>query len=200
MPEPIEFFFDYASPYGYFAGLRIDALAAAHGRTVAWKPILLGAVFKVTGSRPNMDIPLRGDYLAHDVRRIARRLGVPFAWPSVIPVNGLAGSRAVWWATARDPMLGRRLAAALYHAYWGEGRDIGPVGTVVEIAAGLGIPAEAVGAALQDPAVKDRLRAEVDGAIARGVCGSPFVIVDGEPFWGWDRLDMVDAWLAEGGW
>ncbi|HEY0834685.1 MAG TPA: DsbA family protein, partial [Azospirillum sp.] len=60
-------------------------------------------------------------------------------------------------------------------------------------------PAE-VTAAVQDPAVKDRLRAETDRAIARGVFGAPFVLVGDEPFWGWDRLDMVDSWLERGGW
>jgi 2-hydroxychromene-2-carboxylate isomerase len=55
-------------------------------------------------------------------------------------------------------------------------------------------------AALADPAVKARLRAEVDAAIARGVFGSPYFVVDGEPFWGHDRLDQVERWLATGGW
>jgi 2-hydroxychromene-2-carboxylate isomerase len=77
---------------------------------------------------------------------------------------------------------------------------MGETAALLEVAGGLDIDVEPLAAALQDPAVKDRLRAEVDAAIAKGVCGSPFVFVDGEPFWGHDRLDQVDRWLETGGW
>ncbi|CAO3414358.1 DsbA family protein [Azospirillum doebereinerae] len=204
MPDPIDFYFDFASPYGYFASLRIDELAAAHGRSVTWRPILLGAVFKVTGMKPNLEQPLRGEYLTLDAGRIARLLGAPFTFPDSAPVNGVAASRAVYWLADEHPEQAKLLARALYHAHFAEGRDIGPADTVAEIAArtlgSLGIDRAAVSAALQDQTVKDRLRSATDEAVERGVFGSPFVIVDDEPFWGWDRLDMVDRWLATGGW
>ncbi|MDR6774049.1 2-hydroxychromene-2-carboxylate isomerase [Azospirillum sp. BE72] len=204
MPDPIDFYFDFASPYGYFASLRIDELAAKHGRAVTWRPVLLGAIFKVTGMKPNLQQPLRGEYLTHDVGRIARLTGAPFTFPDSAPVNGVAASRAFYWLTDEHPEQAKLLARALYHAHFAEGRDIGPAETVAEIAGrtlgSLGIDRAAVTAALQDPMVKDRLRMETDDAVERGVFGSPFVIVDGEPFWGWDRLDMVERWLATGGW
>lgn len=204
MPDPIDFYFDFASPYGYFASLRVDALAAAHGRSVTWRPILLGAVFKVTGMKPNLEQPLRGEYLTHDVGRIARLTGAPFAFPDSAPVNGVAASRAFYWLTDAHPEQAKLLARALYHAHFGEGRDIGPADVVAEIAertlGGLGYDRAAVRTALGDQTVKDRLRGETEQAVARGVFGSPFVLVDEEPFWGWDRLDMLDRWLSSGGW
>lgn len=200
MGAAIDFYFDFSSPYGYFASLRIDDLAAKHGRAVTWHPILLGAVFKVTGMKPNMVQPLRGDYLRHDVQRIARLTGAPFAWPAVMPSNSLAATRAYWWLAGRDAAVARRLARAIYHAHWGEGRDIGPVEVVAEVAASLGLDRAEVTAATQDPAVKERVREETDRAIARGVFGAPFVLIGDEPFWGWDRLDMADSWLERGGW
>lgn len=200
MADPIDFYFDFASPYGYFASLRIDELAAAHGRTVSWHPILLGAVFKVTGMKPNLEQPLRGEYLVHDVGRIARLTGAPFTFPDSAPVNGVAASRAFYWLVDSHPEQAKLLARTLYRAHFAEGRDIAPAETVAEIAATLGHDRAAVLAGLQDPAVKDRLRQETDGAVDRGVFGSPFVLVDEEPFWGWDRLDMLDRWLATGGW
>ena len=200
MAEPIDFHFDFASPYGYFASLSVDAAAAKHGRTVTWRPVLLGAVFKVTGMRPVLEQPLRGEYLRHDVTRIARLLGCPFAFPDSTPVNPLAASRAYWWRFAEDPEGAKALARALFHAHWGEGRDIGPPETVLDVAASLGLDRAAVAAGMQDQTAKDRLRAETDRAVSGGVFGSPFMTVDGEPFWGWDRLDMLDRWLERGGW
>lgn len=200
MAAPIDFYFDFASPYGYFASLRIDELAAKHGRAVNWHPILLGAVFKITGMKPNLQQPLRGEYLQHDVKRIARLMGCPFAFPDSTPVNSVAASRAVWWRYDRDPDSAKALARALYRAHWGEGLDIGKPDAVVAVAASLGLDPAAVAASMQDQAVKDRLRDETEQAISRGVFGSPFVLIGDEPFWGWDRLDMIERWLATGGW
>jgi len=199
-PRPLEFYFDFASPYGYLAACRIEQLAARHGRTVAWRPILLGAVFKVTGMIANMHQPLRGDYLRHDVVRFARLLGVPLTFPANMPMRSIAASRAVYWLEAEAPERARVLAAAIYHAHWAEGRNLDAPEAVAEVAAGLGINRTAVLHGIQQPAAKERLRQETDGAIARGVFGSPFIFVDGEPFWGADRLDQIDRWLATGGW
>jgi 2-hydroxychromene-2-carboxylate isomerase len=99
-----------------------------------------------------------------------------------------------------DPASSRDFARAVFDGAFGEGRDMSSAETVIEEAVKLGIDREALGAALEDPAVKDRLRNEVDAAIARGVFGSPFFFLDDEPFWGHDRLDQVDRWLETGGW
>lgn len=200
MAAPIEFYFDFASPYGYLAATQIDALGARVGRTVEWKPILLGAVFKVTGQRPNMERPLAGEYLLHDVPRFARLLGVKLTVPARMPIAALAACRAFWWLQPDRPELARLLALAVYRAHWGEGRDLGPAEAVAEVAADLGIDPAALAAGIQDPAVKDRLRAVNDEAVAKGVFGSPFFIADGEPFWGADRLGQLERWLETGGW
>ena len=200
MSAPLDFWFDFASPYGYLASTRIDDIAARHGRTVRWRPILLGAVFKVSGMKPVMDQPLRGEYLIHDVPRFARLLGVPLTMPAKVPLNGLAACRAFWWLEPSDPSKAHALAKAIYHAHWGEGRDVAAAEQVAEVAAPLGIPAADLIAGVQEPLVKDRLRAETDEAIRRGVFGAPFIQIDGELFWGADRLDQIDQWLARGGW
>jgi 2-hydroxychromene-2-carboxylate isomerase len=197
---PIDFYFDFASPYGYLGSLQIDAVAARHGRTVAWRPILLGVVFKLTGMKANMHQPLRGDYLRHDTARCARELRVPYTFPKVMPLNPVAASRAVYWLESRDVGRARALAAAIYHAHWGEGRDLESPEAVAEVAASLGLDRAAVLDGIQQPEVKDRLRRETDTAIARGVFGAPFFFVDGEPFWGADRIAQIDHWLATGGW
>ncbi|ASG20140.1 2-hydroxychromene-2-carboxylate isomerase [Nitrospirillum viridazoti] len=198
--QPLDFYFDFASPYGYFAAMAIDELAARHGRTVAWHPILLGAVFKSTGVTATVLRPLQGDYLRHDVMRSARYYGLPLVWPQVMPINAVASSRAYYWTAARDIGLARSLAKALYRAHWQEGRDISGVDVVADVATGIGMDADSLKAGMQEPAVKDALRVATDAAMARGVFGSPFIFVDGEGFWGADRLVQVERWLAQGGW
>ena len=200
MTAPIDFYFDFSSPYGYFASARIEEIAAKHGRSVVWRPILLGAVFKITGQQPLPTIPLKGSYAKHDLARSARLFGMPFRLPTKFPIAGQAPSRAYYWVADRDGAQGRTLAQALYRAYFAEDRDISNPEVTANVAAKLGLNREELLRALNDPAVKERLKNEVDAAIERGVFGSPYVIVDGEPFWGSDRLDQVDRWLATRGW
>src|SRR5581483_1071788 len=94
---PIDFYFDFSSPYGYFAANRIDALAAKHGRAASWHPILLGAVFKISGQQPLSTIPLKGDYMKRDLARTSRLTGIAFNLPAKFPIAGTTPSRAYLW-------------------------------------------------------------------------------------------------------
>jgi 2-hydroxychromene-2-carboxylate isomerase len=198
MPAPLEFYFDYSSPYGYFAAMKIDDLAAKYGREVNWKPILLGAVFKISGGAPLPTLPLKGPYALRDILRSARFYGVEYKQPSKFPVATQAPGRAFYWVNTRDAALAKRLAQALYRAYFVADRDISSPEITADVAATLGLQRDDVLAALNDPAVKDLLKNEVDAAIKLGVFGSPYIVVDGEPFWGIDRFDQLERWLARG--
>jgi len=200
MANPIDFYFDFSSPYGYFASAKIDDLAAKHGRDVTWRPILLGAVFKITGGQPLPTIPLKGSYSAHDLQRSARLFKMSFKMPTKFPIGSTAPARAFYWLNDRDPAAARKLALALFHAYFAEDRDISNPEVTGNVAARLGVDKVELAQALNEPAVKERLRSEVAAAIERGVFGSPYFIIDGEPFWGSDRLEQVDRWLETGGW
>jgi 2-hydroxychromene-2-carboxylate isomerase len=198
LAAPIDFYFDFSSPYGYLASTRIDALAAKHGRDVVWHPILLGVMFKQTGSAPLTQIPLKGEYARRDFVRTARHLGVErFRLPDRFPIPSQAPARSVLWVRARDPGASKALAKALYAAYFAEGVDISDPEAVVRIAASLGHDPAAVRTAIHDPAIKQALVIENEQAMARGVFGSPFVFVDDEPFWGSDRLEQIERWLAD---
>jgi len=194
----IQFFFDFSSPYGYLAAQKIDALAAKHGRTVDWRPMLLGVVFKQTGAAPLTEVPVKGPYSKRDFARSARFHGVEFRMPPVFPIPAQAPSRVVLWAKQRSPGDAATVAKALYRAYFVEGLDISKPDVAAEVAGRAGFDAAAARAAVDDPAIKDALKREVEAAIAAGVFGSPFVIVDGEPFWGMDRFDQIERWLARG--
>ena len=196
---PIDFFFDFSSPYGYLGAEKIDDIAARHGRVVEWHPILLGVVFRATGGAPLTEIPIKGDYSKHDFARSARFLGVPFKFPSRFPLATHNAARAFLWLTDRDKTLAKNFARAVYRAYFAEDTDIANTDNLLGIADSMGVDRPSLQQAMADPAVKERLRAENDAALARGVFGSPFFFVDGEPFWGSDRLPQIERWLETGG-
>jgi 2-hydroxychromene-2-carboxylate isomerase len=196
---PIDFYFDFSSPYGYFGAEQIDGLAARHGRTVNWHPMLLGVVFKSVGTAPLPNIPVKGPYSLNDIRRTGRYFGIPYVHPSRFPLATQQAGRAFTWLADRDPALARTFALATYRAYFTADRDISNAAVVVELAAGLGVNAGELSTGLADESLKARFKANVEAALARGVFGSPFFIVDGEPFWGSDRLPQLERWLAEGG-
>jgi 2-hydroxychromene-2-carboxylate isomerase len=200
MPAPIEFYFDFSSPYGYMASEKIDALAAKYGRSTDWHPVLLGAIFKTTGAQPPAGLPIKGDYFKHDFARSARLLGVPYQQPSIFPIASVAPSRAVYWLKDRDVEKSKALVRALYQAFFVEDRDIQNLDVVLDVASMLGIKRDELAAGLNDAAVKERLKNEVQQAMDKGVFGSPYIIIDGEPFFGADRLDQVEKWLSTGGW
>lgn len=202
-PEPtllaaIDFYFDFSSPYGYLASELIDALGTRFGRQVKWHPVLLGAAFKATGATLPVRQPLKSDYFLHDFARSARFHAVPFVQPMKFPLSTQHAARAFLWLGERDPLAARGLAHAIFRAYFTAGRDIDNIDTVLDIAASLGHTRAPLAEALSSVALKERLHIEVDRALARGVFGSPFFIVDGEAFWGVDRLPQLERWLEEG--
>jgi len=196
---PIDFYFDFSSPYGYLAAEQIDGLAARYGRTVAWHPFLLGVTFKLTGLAPLPTIPLKGAYSMHDIARSARYSGLPYRPPSTFPIPTQHAARAFLWIADSSPASAREFGLAAYRAYFVDDRNISDLAVVLELADRTGVDRDALAAVLAGADIKARLAAEVERGVSRGVFGSPFFFVDGEPFWGADRLPQLERWLADGG-
>jgi 2-hydroxychromene-2-carboxylate isomerase len=196
----VDFYFEFSSPYGYVAAELAEDLENRIGRPVKWRPMLLGPVFKITGQPPLVDIPIKGEYAKRDFARSAAMHKIPFRYPDKFPIGTVAAVRAFYCLSDKDEAKARALAKALYRAYFVDNRDISAPDTVVEVARGIGADAMALARALEDPAVKERAKREVDAAIAAGVFGSPFFVVEGEPFWGVDRIPMMERWIETGGW
>jgi 2-hydroxychromene-2-carboxylate isomerase len=195
MAAAIEFYFDFASPYGFIAAMRMDAIR----RPVIWRPFLLGAVYQKFGQSP-LEHPLKRDYVIRvDAPRMAGLLGLKLKVPSGFPEHSLPPARIFYWIAERDPGRAVAFAKAAYRHYWLEGRSTGDSNVAADAAAALGFGREAILAGMQEPAIKARLLRENEDAIAKGVFGSPFIIVDGEPYWGSDRLDLIASRLDSGG-
>lgn len=199
MTAPIDFYFDFTSPYGYLMSEKIDALAERFDRKVRWHPILLGVVFKATGGHPPVEVPLKGAYILRDFQRSARFLGIEYRHPGRFPLPTQAAGRTYYWLHGQDCALARRFAHAVFRAYFVNDQDISSPETVVDIAVSLGVDRVQLSAALALPEVKERLQTATAEAMSRGVFGSPYVIVDDEPFFGVDRLPQIEQWLLTGG-
>jgi 2-hydroxychromene-2-carboxylate isomerase len=202
MAGPLHFYFDFISPYGYFASLRIEEIAARHGRTVEWHSMLLGvSVLKVMGLKALMETPLKSDYVRRDVLRYARKHGLDFGRNVDAPIfNPLAAGRAFHWVKKHHPALAVPFAHALFDAIWRLGRDLATATDVVAVSLPSGIDADELRRAIEGPEAAGLLRSAVEASLKEGIFGSPTVVVDGEPFWGVERLPDVDEWLACGGW
>jgi 2-hydroxychromene-2-carboxylate isomerase len=199
MSAAIDFYFDFSSPYGYFAAARIDELAAKYGRDVEWHPILLGAVFKTTGSAPLTELPMKGKYALHDFERSARFHGIPYNRPPAFPLPTQVAARAMLWIQSKygaDQSI--KFAKLIYQAMFVDGVNIAEPLHVLDIARNHGFDTTGMAEGINSLGIKNQLKAEVDLAMARGVFGSPFVIVDGESFWGFDRFYQVEAMLKYG--
>jgi len=199
MATPLEFYFDFSSPYAYIASEEIEALAERHGRELQWRPTLLGAVFKVTGGAPLTELHApKARYAVRDFARSAAFAAVPYKHPAPFPVGTVAAARAVIWLQQQGSPQLAPFIHAVFRAYFVSGRNIGDAAVVMEVAQSMGLDTAALAAGVQSDAVKDALRAEVERSIARGVFGAPTIFVDGEMFWGQDRLAQVERWITTG--
>jgi 2-hydroxychromene-2-carboxylate isomerase len=198
MSAPIDFYFDFASPYGYLASELIDAVALRHGRGVMWHAIVLDANFQ---SQDRIRIPasvMRSDYVRRDTERLAAFMGLPYNTPTLHSLHTEQAARAFQWLNDRNPAQARDFAHAVFRAYFVDDRNIADGDVLTAIAAQCGLEAEDFDAAMNDAGTRARLKAEIDMAEARGVFGSPFFIVEGERFWGNDRLPQLERWLEQG--
>jgi 2-hydroxychromene-2-carboxylate isomerase len=200
--KPIQFYFDFISPFGYFASLRIDELARRYGREVEWTSMLLGvSVLKVMGIPPIVELPLKGPYVINDAQRYARQHQVAFERPSTSATSRpLEAGRAFAWAKEVDPAAAKRLAGLIFRSYFVRCLDISQDSVLSACASEAGLSWHAFEAARAEGTPAELLRRNVDESIQRGVFGSPFFIVDGEPFFGLEKLPVLEEWLAAGGW
>jgi len=197
-PSPIDFYFDFSSPYAYIASEWIEALAARHGRLVRWKAVLLGATFQVTGLRPPASYPMKREYVLRDFERSARFAGVPLKNPVNFPISTQNAARVFWWLNDKRDTTASHWARHCLRAYFARGVDLSDVPSLRALAAEFGLDADEAEAVWTDPAAKARLKAACDAAIAAGVFGTPFFVIDGEPFWGCDRRPQIERWLERG--
>jgi len=201
MAKRLEFFFDCSSPWTYLAFARVHEIVARTGAEIVWKPILVGGVFNAVNQevyeRRAKPEPRKTVYYFKDLQDWARHAGVRIGQPPVFPVNSVKAMRGAIVALDEGKLVA--YAQAVFEAYWSTLEDISQPTVLAQIARGVGLDAEAFLQRIDEPSIKDRLRANTDELIARGGFGSPTMYVDGtDMYFGNDRLPLVEAALMRG--
>ena len=194
MSKTLEFYFDFGSPTAYLAHKRLQQLSAQYDLLIDYKPMLLGGVFKATGNTTPVAIPAKGQYmLAHDLPRFARRYNVPLNINPHFPINTLHLMRAAIAAQRLDCM--PAYVDAMFDAVWVDGKNMGELDVIAQTLADNELDSEALMALSQDPEVKAQLISNTEAAVERGIFGAPTLFMDGEMYFGQDRLDFVEEAL-----
>jgi 2-hydroxychromene-2-carboxylate isomerase len=192
MPHEIEFFFDIASPYSYLAATQIDAVGERAGVAVRWKPFLLGGVFKAVGNQTPAALQPKAAWAMRDLARWAAHYGVEFSMSAHFPINSLTTQRALVAARRVDEAMFREFASTLYRDHWIDGVDVSTPEAVADAADRAGLTGAQIVEMTAEQAIKDELIALTEEAVDRGAFGAPTFFVDGEMFWGNDRLHFVE--------
>jgi len=198
LPSTVDYFFAPHSPWTYLGHARFMAMADAAGATVRLKPMDLAQVFPASGGLPLAKrAPQRQAYRLVELERFARHLQLPLnLHPRFFPVDGNDAARLILAVEGADGTLAAmQLAGRVMAAVWADERDIADAEVLAELLLALGLPASRLDAA-RTPLVQERYQAFTQEAIDTSVFGAPTYVVDGEMFWGQDRLDFVERALA----
>jgi 2-hydroxychromene-2-carboxylate isomerase len=195
MAKRVEFYFDFGSPYSYLAYRALPRIVAAHAAQIAWRPMLLGGVFKATGNHSPIEIPAKNRWLRLDLERWAARYGAAFSHNPHFPINTLMLMRGAVGMQMRGAEF-HKYVEAIFHAMWEEPRNLGEQEELTRVLQQAGFDAGAFQSLVNDPVVKEQLKKNTEEAVARGVFGAPTFFVGEEMYWGQDRLEFVAEALA----
>jgi 2-hydroxychromene-2-carboxylate isomerase len=197
--KKLDFWYEFASTYSYLAAMRIEGLAKEAGVAVAWRPFLLGPIFKAQGwnTSPFLLQKTKGQYMWRDLTRLCEDASLPkFTAPNNFPAHSVAAART---ALALDDSARPAFSRAVYTAEFAEGKEISDPAVLQDILKKSGHDAAAVLAKTGEQAIKDQLRANTEEAQRLGIFGAPsFVLGNGEMFWGNDRLEQALRWAKRG--
>ena len=190
----VDFYYDFISPAAYLAYTQLPELCQRHNAQLNYKPMLLGGVFKATGITPPATVPSKLAWVQRDFARHAEHYGVPFMQNPHFIFNTISAMRGAIWAQQNDCI--DTYNRAMYQAAWAEGKDLGNKDVMAEVLNQAGLDAAAILEAIAQPDCKTALIQATEAAVANGVFGAPTMIVNGELYFGQDRLDWVEKALA----
>ncbi len=198
MGKNLEFFYDCSSPWTYLAFSKIEEVARRHNAELVWRPILVGGVFNAvnpsvyeTRERP---VKPKARYYAKDLQDWAHLYGLKIGQPTVFPVNSVKAMRGALVAHEHGKI--SPYSRCVFERYWGEDRDISKDEVLRDIVRTAGLDEQEYFTKIASPEYKDKLKRNTDELIERGGFGSPTIFVDGDMFFGNDRLALVEHALT----
>ena len=199
MGKHVDYYVSLNSPWTYLGSARFDAMVKKHGATVTIWPVDFGSVFAVSGGLPlPKRAPQRQAYRMMELKRWRDHLGVKTTLePRFFPANEVPAAKCVIALREEGRMADAiRLAHAVLAGLWAEEKNTGDLATLQAIIDGCGLDGAAVLKASEAPGIAEKREAYTKHAISQGVFGAPSYVIDGEIFWGQDRLDFVERKLA----
>lgn len=191
MSKRIDFYFDFGSPAAYLAWTQLPKIAAEHDAELVMKPVLLGAIHKATNNASPATIPAKAAWMRRDLERFARSYGVRFEYNPYFPINTLVLMRGATGTQMRNDGSFGRYVDVIFRAMWETPHNLGELDTLAAVLRNGDLDPKLIAEIVQDPAVKETLKADTDAAVARGLFGAPTMFVDDEMFFGQDRLNFV---------
>jgi 2-hydroxychromene-2-carboxylate isomerase len=191
MSKTVEFLFDVGSPYTYLAYHQLPKIAEAQRAGIVWTPVLLGGIFQVTGNKSPAEVPAKGHHLNVDLQRWAKAYGVTIQMNPDFPINTLPLMRGAVAMQMRGDAEFHRYLRAIFSAMFEKPRNLNVPAEIGAVLADAGFDPVEFMLLIGDPSVKDRLKENTAGAVARGVFGAPTFFVGDDMFWGQDRLEFV---------
>jgi 2-hydroxychromene-2-carboxylate isomerase len=198
MTQTVNYFFTPVSPWAYLGHERFVRIAQAAGANVELLPVDYGAIFPISGGLPLAKrAPQRQAYRLVELKRFSEHLGVPLTLqPKFFPADPTAAAHLIIAVQAQDGSpAALALTGALMKLVWAHERHIADADTLAQVLADCGLPAARLEQS-RDTAIAQRYQANTQRAIDAGVFGAPSYVVDGEIFWGQDRLEFLERRLA----
>lgn len=187
----VRFWLDFPSAYSYLAAMRVPDLERRFDVRFEWAVVSLPHVFKAIAYPPPMTQTAKWRYAMLDWHRCCEAAGLPHREPERLPVDAKPARLAFWGLHQQDAALAAAFARHVFAAHWGQGQDIGSFEHLACASEPLGLTPARLEAAAGLPQARDALLAATQAAVDAGVFGAPFFELDGEPFWGADRLDAL---------
>ena len=193
--KSVEFYFDLGSPYSYLAYYRLLQIAEQQEIQIVYKPILLGGVFKATGNRSPIEIPVKGAYSILDMQRWAEYYQIPMQMNPHFPMNTLTLMRILTGVQLLHLEKFEQVLKLLFDAMFGTPQNLNEPTVLAEVLEPSGFSVEDIMSMVQSDVVKQKLITETEQAILRGIFGAPTFFVGDEMYWGQDRLHFVEQAL-----
>lgn len=195
MTKTVDFYYDYISPASYLAWTQLADICKRNNASINYKPVFLGGVLKGNGSTSPAATPAKWEWMKADFQRYAKYYGVPYQLNSHFIFNTVNAMRGAIWALSNNQI--ETYNQAMFNAAWVDDKDLSDKNVLADILEKAGINAAEVLETMMNQEVKTELIQATEEAVKLGIFGAPSMIINGEIYFGQDRLIWVEQALSK---